>query len=246
MKRHCSGYLKLFSTNAASVVNGKIESLKSEIICTKSNVVTVQETHVRKKGKIMIPNFVVYEAIRTKKGGGTLVAAHEDLNPKLISEYNDDFEILVVEIETKEKAIRIISGYGPQENWEEEKRLPFFLALETEIEKAELAGKSIIIEMDANSKLGPDHIPEDPHPMSPNGLLLSGIIKRHALFVANGSEKSEGIITRRRVTKDRTEESAIDIVMFSHDMTMHFVSLKVDEKKRHVLKSIRKTKRGTR
>ena len=181
-----------------------------------------------------------------KKGGGTLVAAHEDLNPKLISEYNDDFEILVVEIETKEKAIRIISGYGPQENWEEEKRLPFFLALETEIEKAELAGKSIIIEMDANSKLGPDHIPEDPHPMSPNGLLLSGIIKRHALFVANGSEKSEGIITRRRVTKDRTEESAIDIVMFSHDMTMHFVSLKVDEKKRHVLKSIRKTKRGTR
>ena len=126
MKRHCSDYLKLFSTNAASVVNGKIESLKSEIICTKSNVVTVLETHVKKKGKIIIPSFVVFEAIRTKKGGGTLVAAHEDLNPKLISEYNEDFEILVVEVETKDKSIRIISGYGPQENWEEEKRLPFF------------------------------------------------------------------------------------------------------------------------
>ena len=123
-------------------------------------------------------------------------------------------------------------------------RLPFFLALETEIEKAELAGKSIIIEMDANSKLGPEHIPKDPHNMSPNGSLLSGIIKRYALFVANGSEKCKGTITRRRVTKERTEESAIDIVMFSHDMTPHFVSLNIDEQKVHVLKSIKKCKRG--
>ena len=162
----------MFSTNAASVINGKKESLNSEIICTKANVVTVQETHARKKGKIVIPSFVVFEAIRTKNGGGTLIAAHEDLNPKLITELNEDFEILVVEIETSEKSIRIISGYGPQENWEEEKRLPFFLALETEIEKAELAGRSVVIEMDANSKLGPEHIPNDPHEMSPNGYLL--------------------------------------------------------------------------
>ena len=28
MGRHCSGYLKIFSTNAASVINGKQESLK--------------------------------------------------------------------------------------------------------------------------------------------------------------------------------------------------------------------------
>ena len=62
--------------------------------------------------------------------------------------------MLVVEVETKKKDIRIMSGYGPQENWEEEKRLPFFVALETEIEKSELAGKSIVIELDANSKLG--------------------------------------------------------------------------------------------
>ena len=98
------------------------------------------------------------------------------------------------------------------------------------------AGKSIVIELDANSKLGPEYIPNDPHNMSPNGFLLSGIIKRHALCVANGSEKSRGAITRRRITKDRTEESVIDIVMFSHDMIPNFVSLKVDEAKVHVLK----------
>ena len=48
-----------------------------------------------------------------------------------------------------------------------------------EIVKAELAGKSILIELDANSKLGNDIIPGDPHSQSENGKLLAGIIRRH-------------------------------------------------------------------
>ena len=122
--------------------------------------------------------------------------------------------------------------------------MPFFIALETEIEKAEIAGKSVIIEMDANSKLGNKYIPSDPHKISPNGLLLAGIIERHALVVANGDKRSEGVITRKRVTRDRVEESAIDIVLFSLDMMPYFVSLKVDEGRKHVLTRITKTKNG--
>ena len=39
--------------------------------------------------------FVIFEAIRAKKGGGTAIAIHEDLKPKLIEEYSDEFELLV-------------------------------------------------------------------------------------------------------------------------------------------------------
>ena len=102
---------------------------------------------------------VVFEAIRTKKGGGTMCAVQEELNPKLIEEYNDPFELLVVEVEVEQTDIRIITGYGPQENLEEEKRLPFFMALELEVTKAANAGKSVVIELDANSKLGAKYIP---------------------------------------------------------------------------------------
>ena len=63
----------------------------------------------------------------------------------LIEEYHDEFEFLVVEVSTKEKCTRVISGYGPQENWEEEKRLPFLIALETEIERAELADPTCLL-----------------------------------------------------------------------------------------------------
>ena len=147
----------------------------------------------------------------------------------------------MVEIKTAEGPVRIVSGYGPQENWEEEKRRPFFLALEIEIEKSELAGVSVIIELDANSKFGKHYITNDPHDMSPNGALLSEIIERHNIIVGNGSPKCSGTITRRRVTKRRTEESVIDVVLLSSELKEHMTSVHIDEKKKHVLCKIYKT-----
>ena len=67
--------------------------------------------------------------------------------------------------------------------------------------------------MDANSKLGEKYVQNDPHKMSSNGALLAGIIDRHALFVANGSDKIQGTITRRRAMRERVEESVIDLVL---------------------------------
>ena len=233
--------LKLFSTNAAGLKNGKVKSLKKEVINTKSNVITVQETHFSQKGRFQMQGMVIFEAIRKKKGGGTMLAIHEDFKPKLIEEYNEEFELLVV---AKNQQIRLITGYGPQENLEEEKRMEFFVTLETEIERAELAGKSVIIEMDANSKLGAQYVKNDPHAMSPNGSILAEIIERHSLHVANGSEKCQGTITRKRITKQRIEQSVIDFVLYSHDLKEHFVAMHIDEARKHVLTMIRKTKRG--
>ena len=235
---------KIFSTNCAGVVYGKLESLKSEVITTGATVVTAQETHCRRKGRIQMNNMVVFEAIRSKKGGGTMCAVHEELNPKLIEEYNDPFELLVVEIEVEQKEIRIITGYGPQENMEEGKRLPFFMALEEEVEKASCAGKSIVIELDANSKLGPNYIPGDPHGITPNGKLLAQIVERQKLIVVNGSKKCSGLITRRRKAKEKVEESVIDLVIISDDLDDDLESLKIDENREHVLTSIKNTKRG--
>ena len=165
--------LVIFSSNAAGL-KSKIDSLKNEINDLKSGVFMIQETHFAKKGKFKLENFEVFEAIRkSKEKGGTMIGAHKALNPILIEEYSNDFELLVIEIKIKNKEIRLISGYGPQECWNESERIPFFAALEKEVAKAELLGKSIIIEMDSNSKLGTDWIPADPHPQSPNGRLLA-------------------------------------------------------------------------
>ena len=233
--------LKMFSTNGAGIVNGKIDSLKHEVKAVGAAVVTVQETHCRRKGRIQMDNMVVFKAIQNRKGGGTICAIHEDLDPKLIEEYNDPFELLVVEVMGNK---RIITGYGPQETWEEHKRVQFLLKLEEEIVKASMIGKSVIIEMDANAKLGPNYIPRDPHSISPIGKLLEGIIQRQNLYVVNGSRQCKGNITRKRTTKNKVEQSVIDIVLVSSDLIGHLESLEIDEERRHVLTKIRKTKKG--
>ena len=235
----------MYATNGAGVVKGKAASLRSEIDDTAANIVTVQETHRLRKGRIDMPRgFVVFEAIRKEKHGGTMCAIREELNPKLVEEYSDLFELLVVEVTVSSKSIRIITGCGPQENWEEARRRPFFLALEAEIVKAEIAGKSIIIEMDSNSKLGPQYIPNDPHSMSPNGRILADIIERHVLIVANGAEKCTGLVTRQRNTSKRIERSCIDLLIFSSDLNSDFESLIIDEARTHVLTRIKNTKNG--
>ena len=204
----------MLTANAAGM-KSKILSLTSLLTTLKIGIFTLQETHFMKKGKIQIQGWQTFESIRKLKGGGSMIGAHDSLSPILIKEYSEQFELLVIEITIQEKDVRVITGYGPQESWKSDDKMPFFQALEEEIAKAEIAGKSILIGLDANSKLGPEWITKDPHNQSHNGTILEGIIQRHALIVANGNQdKCSGVVTRKRTTVGGTEVSAMDFIMF--------------------------------
>ena len=210
-------------------------------------IFTVQETKSRKKGKHSLENYVIFEAIRNKFGGGSMIGVHESLNPVLISSYEEDFELIVIQTKIGNKVIRFITGYGPQEGWDESDKLPFFIALDQEVGKAHLEGISVYISMDANSKLGPEYIPGDLHNMSKNGEVLSEIIEKNALIVANGlPDKSEGVVTRQRITEDgNIEKSTIDFVIISQDLEEFIEKVKIDEERHNVLTKVTKHKNGT-
>ena len=163
-----------------------------------------------------------------------------------MEEHSDEFELLVVEVKLGEKDVRIISGYGPQENWKREERLPFFRTLEEEIKKAKMNGKYIFIQMDANAKLGPDVIKGDPCQQSDNGKILCDILKRNALIVMNGvKDKCTGTITRRRITKTSKEESVIDLIIVCEGMEKLINKVTIDEERKNVLTRYTKSKKGT-
>ena len=49
-----------------------------------------------------VSNFKTFESIRkNKEKGGSLLLVHEDWNPILVKEYNESFELLVVEVSTE-------------------------------------------------------------------------------------------------------------------------------------------------
>ena len=205
-------------------------SLQNEIKETNAAIFTIQETHYAEKGKIKVEGYEIFESIRKKEKGGSVIGVHNSLNPILIKEYKDDFELICVEVAIANKQIRIIIGYGPQESWPESSRLSFFHALEEEVVKAMNDGKQVIIEMDSNSKLGPEIIKGDPHRQSENGKLLWEIICRNELIVVNGMlEKCKGLVTRRRETVNGIEQSIIDHVLISNGLKDDIELIDIDE-----------------
>ena len=213
-----SKVIKILTTNAAGL-RSKVKSLSAQVRNLNIPIFTIQETHCTSKGKINIDEYIIFEAIRTnKKNGGTAIGIYKSLNPILIQEYSSEFELLVVEVKVNKMEIRVISGYGPQENLPDNQRAAFYIALDVEIERACLAGKEIIISMDANAKLGKDWIPNDKHSICKNGKFLENILKKHKLVVGNGHMKCKGLITRKRVTTRSTEESTIDLIILSQKL----------------------------
>ena len=78
--------LSVLGTNSNGVTN-KLESLKEAINTFKPTIITLQETKVKKAGKIKLKGYQIFEKTRTLGGGGGLLTAvDQNLNPVLIKE----------------------------------------------------------------------------------------------------------------------------------------------------------------
>ena len=94
----------------------------------------------------------------------------------------------------------------------------------------------MLIEMDANAKVGKNIINDDPNETSETGKLLLDFVSRQNLKILNASDKCAGVITRHRVTENRTEESVIDYIVVCDTFATFLEEMVIDEKQIHVLR----------
>ena len=160
----------------------------------------------------------------------------QNLSPVLISEGNVDSEILVVQVQAGGLKIRIINAYGPQEGSCQDDILNFWHELESQIISAKDEGCGIVIELDANAKLGSNLLRGDPNEMSNNGRIFWNLINRQQLNTGNLSDKCRGSITRHRKTVEGEEKSILDYLLFCDKMEPFFNTMIIDEERHHVLK----------
>ena len=218
----------ILGANSAGLFN-KLESLRRNVSLFSPGVIFIQESKARKKNKLKLDDYTVFEHIRKNSGGGGLLTAvHSSLKPVSISN-DDEEEILVVEANLPNSKVRFINGYGPQENAPESTRKPFFDQLDLEVKKAKTAGALVCIEMDSNAKLGPTIIKGDPKPKSENGKLLENVISENDLIVVNASSICEGTITRYRKTINGEEESVLDHFIVCREMFKIIKRMVIDE-----------------
>ena len=237
--------LLIYSNNAAGI-SSKVKSFTNNINTLNASVFMLQETHLTKKGKFSkmknLKGYEVFELIRTEKDkGGLAIGIKEELRPVLISEGDDEIEILVVEGHINNQKIRFINCYGPQENDNHRSNL-FYARLSKEIAASEVAGCSTFVEMDANSKLGREYIKNDPSEKpTPNGKILIELLSQNDnIFLLNGSKFCEGTITRSRKVGDKVEKSVIDFALMSTDLLPHISRMIIDEERNFSLTHITK------
>ena len=107
--------LVAMGSNAAGL-NTKKESLFYLVNTIKPSIITIQETKFTRPRSLNLPGYEVFEQPRVEKmGGGLLTAVLLDLDPCIIADY-DDVELLVVQCSLGNLKLRIVNGYGPQED----------------------------------------------------------------------------------------------------------------------------------
>ena len=223
---NCNGILK------------KQASLLGTMSIFKPSIVTLQETKVRKSGRLKLKGYQIFENVRKDgNGGGLLTAADENLMPVLISTgKEDDSEILTIQVKAGNHDIRIINAYGPQEDDSNKDEIyRFWQEIEEEITNAKDDNCMIVIQMDANAKIGKKHVKNDPNDDTHNGRILIDVVERQKLVIVNTMELCKGVITRERITATNTERSVIDYIIICEDMKKFLEEMIIDEDRVHVL-----------
>ena len=234
--------LVLFSANANSLKN-KMTSLLFNIDLLKPSIIVIQETKIKNKSKLKINGYRCFATTRGDSGGGLLIACLLALDPTLIFEGDCECEVLVVQASIGNQSLRIIAGYGPQECAPIIVREKYRGTVETQVERSYLAGCMVIIAEDANAKLGPDVIPNDPNLQSENGKLLHSMIQRQDLVIVNTSQQcTGGPITRSRCVKGRVESSCIDFILTSRCLAQNLEKAIIDSNQLYCLTKFTTTK----
>ena len=100
----------------------------------------------------------------------------------------------------------------------------------------------VIIQTDANAKVGKSELANDPHDTSNNGRILLEMTRRQNLTIGNTLSKCKGLITRERKTVDKTERSVIDFILICEDLKEYLEQITIDDERVHVLTKY--TKKG--
>ena len=237
--KKCNSSLRLVGINAAGIAS-KSESFSKMLGDLDPSVFFIEETKSRRQGQIKCKNtekYIIYELIRKgRPGGGLAIGAKKELNPTWINEGDDVTEMLAIQINTKDFSIRWVGGYGPQENDPLDRKLKFWAKLGAEVEDADSLGLGFILQMDGNLWAGADLIPGDPNPRNNNGQLFKEFLSNYPnLTLVNSLSICQGLITRKRVTVIKTEQSVLDFFLVCSRVLPYLVKMQIDEDRNHTL-----------
>ena len=224
----------------------KKESLKQIIEENNIHILLLTETKVYSKTAIKLSGFQVFSVVRTKRyGSGLAIAIKNGICTAVMIDEGENAEFASVKLIIGSKQIRLILAYGPQEYSSKQEIDNFYENINIQLNRALIAGESVVLAGDFNAKLGKDIIPQDIHDMSSNGKHLLNLINNFELVTMNSHEVCQGIFTRVN-NKNCSERSVLDYLFVTTDLCSSISSMIIDEEKLYTpWHNLKKAKRYT-
>ena len=159
----------MFGINSAGI-KCKINSFNDVLNRLKPHIWMVEETKLKPHETIKcgaVGDFQVFYLSRQEsQGGGLALGVNKMFESTLINQGDDETEVLSVLVIVGNIPIRIIVGYGVQENASKEKKVKFWDFIEKEVNQAASEEQGVIIQMDGNLHAGEKLIKDDPNPQN--------------------------------------------------------------------------------
>ena len=211
----------------------------------------VEETKLKPHEKIKCESLndfqVFYLSRQEAQGGGLALGVNKMFESTFITEGDDETEVMSVLVVVGSIPIRVIVGYGVQENASKEKKDKFWDFIEKEVNDAEALGQGILLQMDGNLHAGEELIKNDPNPQKVNGKMLMQFLQRNtSLTVMNSMNICEGLITRQRVLKSRTERAVLDFFVVNDKLLPFLKQMIIDERRQYCLSNFAQYKKNKR
>ena len=200
--------VKFYGINAAGI-KSKLKSFDNIISVLKPSIWAIQETKLKPGETIKCESeneYQIFYLNRQKlQGGGIALGVDKRIETTLIRDGNE-VEILSVQAQLGGIPTRIVVGYRPQESDKIEEKERFLNFMEQEVNEADLLNHGLMIQMDGNLHAG-DLVKNDPNIQNKNGKMFSEFLGRNkSLVVLNCQDACKGLITRKRVFEERTDE----------------------------------------
>ena len=242
--------LKLYGINSAGI-KSKISSFNQVLSILKPHIWMVEETklkpHEKMKGDTLSDFQIFYLSRKESNGGGIALGVSKIFESTLVSEGNDETEVISVLVIVGDIPIRIVVGYGVQENASKEKKEKFWDYIEKEVAEAENENQAVIIQMDGNLHAGSDIIKNDPNPQNQNGKMFVQFLRRNtSLTVVNSLSICEGLITRKRKLESRTEQAVLDFFLVNDKLLPFLQKMIIDEQRQYPLSNFAQQKKNRR
>ena len=228
--------LRFMGVNSAGL-KSKMTTFKKVLNDLQPSVFCIEETKYKETGKLKFENYVVFESVRGNgvAGGGLALGCLTDLNPAWVRDGGDAVEAISVDIFLRSMKIRCCAAYGPQENDAIANKEAFWQYLDEDVSAAKSGGAGYILHCDGNLWAGKGVIPGDPRPQNRNGQFFQEFLERNNLTAVNSLSICEGLITRRRIKDDITEESVLDFFVVCSLVLPFVTRMVIDEQKKHIL-----------